>query len=189
MNHEDYIDEILRVIVLLKEMEVPITKAADKIIENYSAGGVLLVCGNGGSAADAQHLVAEHIGAYMDRDRKSFPAIDLSSNTSNLTAVSNDFGYAEVFARQLDAFDRIGYVLIGISTSGNSKNVNRAIEKAKEQGHFTIGLSGKEGGRLSEIADLCITVPDTNMTPVVQTAHNIIYHRICELVEKGYKHG
>ena len=189
MKHEDYVEEILKILSKIKSMEETIVEAAEKIIENYRAGGVLLVCGNGGSAADSQHLVAEHVGAYLDRERKSFPAIDLSSNTSNLSAISNDYGYNNLFARQLDAFDKIGYVLIGISTSGNSENVNRAIEKAKSKGHFTIGLSGKDGGELSKHADLCITVSGTEMTPIIQTTHNAIYHRICELVERGYSNG
>lgn len=189
MNHNKYIQDVVDTIEDLKgkEIEEKIEKIARQIVETYSKKGLLIICGNGGSAADAQHFAAEHIGAYLDRNRKPFPAISLTSNTSNLTAIANDFGYEEVFSRQLEAFDKIDYVLIGISTSGNSENVNRAINHAKKTGKFTVGLSGKQGGRLKELSNICITVPRTDSTPIIQTAHNIIYHRICELVETFYK--
>ncbi len=188
MEHKEYYKEIINVLKELsnKRYEKKIEEISDLIIDNYQKGGILITCGNGGSAADAQHIVGEQMGSFLDKERKAFPAIALTTNTSNLTSIANDFDYSQVFSRQLQAFDNFEYILWGLSTSGNSENVNKAIEYAKNKGKITIGLSGKGGGDLERIVEYCIT-PPSNFTPIIQTAHNVIYHRICELVERGMK--
>ena len=185
MEREEYFQEIIRVMSTINNSEFKIEVVAGKIIELYQNKGILIIAGNGGSAADAQHIAAEMMGAYMNRNRKALPAIALTANTSNLTAIGNDYGYEEVFVRQLQAFDDFNYIFIGISTSGNSPNINKAIEYAKSKGKFTVWLTGRDGGTLQKIADLCIIVP-CQLTPIIQTAHNSIYHRICELVESAF---
>ena len=189
MEHIEYFEEIKKVLDMLKTDESPnyyktkIEEISTHIVNNFKKGGMLFVCGNGGSAADAQHLVGEMIGSYLDKKRKAFPAIALTANTSNLTAIANDFDYSEVFSRQLQAFDNMDYILLGISTSGEAKNVNKALEYAKSKGKMAIGLTGKNGTSLEKLTNFCIKVP-SDFTPIIQTAHNAIYHRICELVEK-----
>ena len=185
MNHKQYYEEIISVMEKLSnnKYETEIEKISDLIVENYKKGGILLICGNGGSAADAQHIVAENIGSYLNRKRKAFPAISLTTNSSNLTSIINDFDFSKIFSRQLQAFDEIGYVLIGISTSGNSENILNAIKYSKSKKKLTIGLTGKSGGKLKSLADYCIKAP-SDFTPIIQTAHNTIYHRMCELIER-----
>ncbi len=144
-------------------------------------GQKILVCGNGGSAADAQHMVAELVGRFTAR-RRAFPAIALTTNSSILTAWSNDYSYETVFARQVEALAQAGDALIGISTSGNSLNVLRAIEAAKARDVYTIGLAG-EGGRLAHMADLCLCVPSRSI-PRIQEAHITVIHILCALIEE-----
>jgi D-sedoheptulose 7-phosphate isomerase len=147
-----------------------------------AAGGALLVCGNGGSAADAQHIAAELTGRFF-RDRKPLRALALHANTSSLTAIGNDYGYDEVFAREVGAHGRPGDVLLAISTSGNSRNVVRAIEAAREKEMVVIGLTGGDGGRMRRLCDLCLCVPSTS-TPRIQECHILVGHTICELLEQ-----
>jgi len=142
----------------------------------------VLFCGNGGSAADAQHIAAELSGRFYF-DREPLFAEALHVNTSYLTAVANDYSYDEVFSRLVKAKGRAGDILIGISTSGNSKNVIKAIEVANEKGMITIGMTGKTGGKMKEICKYLINVPSTD-TPRIQEAHIMIGHIICEIVEK-----
>ncbi|MBA2852746.1 D-sedoheptulose 7-phosphate isomerase [Methanococcus maripaludis] len=142
----------------------------------------LLICGNGGSAADAQHFAAEIVGRYK-LERKGYPAIALSTDTSILTAIGNDYGFEKIFERQVEALGKDGDILIGISTSGNSENVINAVNLAKNNGIYTIGLLGKDGGKLNNLVDLSLVVPSNN-TPRVQECHLTIYHVICEEVEK-----
>lgn len=161
-----------------------VVKAAKLIIESYQNGGKVLICGNGGSAADAQHIAAELVGRFK-KERNPLPAIALTTDTSILTAVGNDYGFDDIFSRQLQALANKNDVLIGISTSGNSQNVLKALFKAKEIGVKTIGLSGNissAGGKLAQEADLCIVVP-SNDTPRIQESHITIGHIICYLVE------
>ncbi len=153
------------------------------ITDAYKNDKKLLLCGNGGSASDAQHLAAELSGRFY-LDRKPLFAEALHVNSSFLTAVANDFGYDEAFARQVEAMGRKGDVLIGISTSGNSKSILKAIEKAKIIGLHTIGLTGQSGGELEDLCEYLIKVPSTD-TPRIQEAHILIGHIICELVEKN----
>ncbi|MBA2853101.1 D-sedoheptulose 7-phosphate isomerase [Methanococcus maripaludis] len=145
-------------------------------------GNKILICGNGGSAADSQHFAAEIVGRYK-LERKGYPAIALSTDTSILTAIGNDYGFEKIFERQIEALGNNGDILIGISTSGNSENVINAVKIAKNMGIYTIGLLGKEGGKLNNLVDLSLLVPSNN-TPRVQECHLTIYHVICEEVEK-----
>ncbi|HEY1578198.1 MAG TPA: D-sedoheptulose 7-phosphate isomerase [Terracidiphilus sp.] len=158
-----------------------IVEAALLISDCLAAGGKLLLFGNGGSAADAQHLAAEFVGRFVV-ERPGLAAIALTTDSSILTAVANDYGFERVFARQIEALGRPGDVAIGISTSGNSPNVIEAVNKAKEQDLKTISLVGKDGGALARCVDLAITVSSTN-TARVQECHIAIGHILCELVE------
>jgi len=137
--------------------------------------------GNGGSAADAQHIAAELVSRYL-RERPGLPAVALTVNTSSLTAIANDYSYDAVFARQLEALGSAGDMAIGISTSGNSRNVLLAIEVAKRKGMTSVGLTGQGGGRLRGLVDRCICVPSAE-TPRVQESHILIGHILCEIVE------
>ena len=152
------------------------------IISAYKAGGKVVLFGNGGSAADAQHIACELIGRFGIK-RQAFPAIALTTNTSTLTAVANDYGYEKVFSRQVEALVNEKDVAIGISTSGDSANVIEAIETAKMKGAKTIGLSGGDGGKLAKVADLVLIVP-SDSTPRIQESHITIGHIVCDLVEK-----
>ena len=152
------------------------------IITAYKRGGKVVLFGNGGSAADAQHIACELVGKF-ELKRQAFPAIALTTNTSILTALANDDGYDCIFSRQVEALVNEKDVVIGISTSGESSNVIQAIKLAKAKGAKTIGLTGGNGGKLAEVADLVLTVP-SNSTPRIQEAHITIGHIVCELVEK-----
>jgi len=158
-----------------------IVEAAILIHDCLGAGGKLLLFGNGGSAADAQHLAAEFVGRFVV-ERGGLAAIALTTDSSILTAVANDYGFERVFARQIEALGRPGDVAIGISTSGNSPNVIEAVNKAKKQNLKTIGLSGKDGGLLARASAICVTVPAAN-TARIQECHIAIGHIWCELVE------
>jgi D-sedoheptulose 7-phosphate isomerase len=158
-----------------------IEEAGELICQTLSGGHKVLLCGNGGSAADAQHIAAELVGRY-EQQRRAFPAIALTTDTSALTALSNDYGYEEVFARQVQALAKQGDLLIGISTSGKSPNVIRAVEQAKALGCKTIALTGADGEPLSSICDLAVSVP-AQRTSRVQEAHITIGHLWCEMVD------
>ena len=155
---------------------------ANLIITAYKAGGKVILFGNGGSAADAQHIAGELVGQFVLK-RRVFPAIALTTNTSILTAVANDYGYEMVFGRQIEALVNEKDVVIAISTSGKAPNVIEAIKAAKMKGAKTIGLTGGSGGKLAEVADLVLIVPSDN-TPRIQEVHITIGHIVCELVER-----
>jgi D-sedoheptulose 7-phosphate isomerase len=158
-----------------------VATAAEVIVAALKVDRKILFCGNGGSAADAQHLAAELMGRYL-RDRRPLPALSLTVDTSALTAIANDYGYDEVFARQLRGIGRKGDVLVGISTSGNSANVIKAFNAAKEIGIRTIGFTGESGGQLAGLSDVSIAVPSIK-TNEIQEMHIAIGHLICGLVE------
>jgi D-sedoheptulose 7-phosphate isomerase len=160
-----------------------IVKIANAIIESYKKGGKVLLFGNGGSAADAQHIAAELVGKYK-LVRDPLPAMALTVNTSILTACANDFGYEHVFAKQIKAHADKNDVVIGISTSGTSPNVLEGIKAAKEKGCFTVGFSGERKTGLGEMVDLWLQVP-TSDTPRIQESHITAGHIICFLVEKS----
>jgi D-sedoheptulose 7-phosphate isomerase len=159
-----------------------IEEAGLLLCETLRAGNKILICGNGGSAADAQHIAAELVGRY-EQERRSFPAIALTTDTSALTAVSNDYGYEQVFARQILGLAVAGDLLISISTSGNSPNVIKAAEQAKALGCKVIGLTGCTGEPLATHCDMAIVVP-SNRTSRVQEAHITIGHLWCEMVDR-----
>jgi D-sedoheptulose 7-phosphate isomerase len=166
-----------------QQLKTQIVVAANLIAESVRLGGKVIFFGNGGSAADAQHLAAELVGRYAF-DRPPVPAIVLHGNTSAVTAISNDYGYEEVFARQVRAFASQGDVVIGISTSGASPNVLKALQSAQEAGSLTIGLTGDAGrGLMARFCDVLLAVPSRS-TPRIQEAHITIGHVICGLVEK-----
>ena len=147
------------------------------LYERLKKGGKLITFGNGGSAADAQHFAAELSGRFM-KERNSFPAIALSTNTSSITAIGNDYSYSEIFSRQIGGLCSEKDFVVGISTSGNSKNVVEGLRKAREIGAFTFGLTGKSGGEVKKVADRCIRV-DSDVTPIIQEVHIAIIHMIC----------
>jgi len=151
------------------------------ITDTLAKGNKVLLCGNGGSAADAQHIAAELTGRYKT-DRRGLPGIALTTDTSALTAIGNDYGYDRVFDRQVEALAKEDDLLIGISTSGNSKNVNNALKVAKDLGCRTIGLSGRDGGGMNELCDVNIIIPSDD-TPRIQEMHILIGHIMCQAVD------
>ena len=163
-----------------------IAEAATAIVTCLRGGGKLIVFGNGGSASDAQHMVAELVGRYAVK-RRALAAIALITNSSSLTAIANDFGFEEIFARQLEALAKPQDVVVAISTSGNSPNVLRALETAKILGLKKIGLTGNDGGKLRDLVDICVIVPSTS-TPRIQEAHSLVIHILCGLVENSFAH-
>lgn len=161
-----------------------IEKAVTAIVQAFRNGNHVYFCGNGGSAADAQHLAAEFSGRFY-KDRDALPAEALHCNTSYLTAVANDYSYDVIYARMIKGIGKKGDILIGLSTSGNSGNIIKAFEVAREKGVITIGFTGTSGGQMKAWSDYLLNVPSTN-TPRIQEAHIMIGHIICELVEKEY---
>ena len=162
---------------------VPATvAAAEAMMAALRAGGKILVCGNGGSAADAQHFAAELVGRF-ERERRALPSLALTTDTSILTAVANDYTYDRVFARQVEALGRAGDVLLGISTSGGSRNVLVAFAAAKQARVTTIALTGRDGGAVGAAADIHINVPSAS-TARTQEVHRTLMHAMCELVER-----
>ena len=160
----------------------PVVSAAAAIREAFAAGGKLLVFGNGGSAADAQHLATELVGRFT-RERLALPAMALTTDTSILTAVANDYGFERVFVRQIEALGRPGDVAFGISTSGKSPSVLKALDAARARGLTTVALTGYDGGPIGAAAQIHINVPAAS-TPRVQEVHGTLIHAICELVER-----
>ena len=159
-----------------------VVRAAHAVVEAYQAERKLLLCGNGGSAADSQHIAAEFVGRFLT-ERRPLPALALSVNSSAVTAIGNDYGYDKVFSRQLRALGVPGDVLMGLSTSGNSENVLAAFEAAREVGIATICFTGGDGGRLADLADYPVVIPAPT-TPRIQEGHLICAHILCEIVEK-----
>ena len=159
-----------------------IAETAMACVEAYRRGNKTLLAGNGGSAADAQHIAAELVGRY-GFDRPSIPSLALTTDTSNLTAIGNDYGYDKVFSRQLEGMGAEGDIFFGISTSGNSLNIINAFESAKAKGITTVALVGKDGGKMAQMADIAIVVP-SNATPRIQESHILIGHIICDVIEK-----
>ena len=176
-------NEHLEVARALPRLASDVAKAVEMIRASLSAGGKLLIAGNGGSAADAQHIAAELTGRFL-REREPLPALALHANSSALTAIGNDYGFEHVFARELAAHARPGDVLLAISTSGGSKNILRAIEEARQKRVAVIGMTGESGGAMRTACDLCLCVPSKS-TARIQEMHIMIGHTICELVEEG----
>ena len=189
MNRENFINQSLKEssevkLKIEKECSDDIINSADLLIEAFQKGNKLLLCGNGGSAADAQHIAAEFmIRLSHDLDRPAIPAIALTTDTSNLTAGGNDIGFENVFARNIEGLGKEGDVLIAISTSGNSINVIKAVDIAHEKGMKVIGFLGGSGGKLKLKVDTPIVIPSAN-TQRIQEGHITVAHIICELVER-----
>jgi D-sedoheptulose 7-phosphate isomerase len=181
---EQELQEHIEVATKTKELLPQIKEVANLVANALKNGNKVLLFGNGGSAADAQHIAAELTGRYKS-ERKALPAIALTTDTSALTAISNDYGYYSVFARQLEAFANSGDIAIGISTSGNSSNVINALKLAKDKGCICIGLSGKDGGEMNDLCDINLIVPSSN-TPRIQEMHIFIGHSICQIVDDSF---
>ncbi len=162
-----------------------ISKAATEINTAFSRGNKIMVSGNGGSAADAQHFVAELVGQFSIKGRVCLPAVALTTNASIITAVSNDFSFEEIFSRQVEGLGHSGDVFFGISTSGNSENIVRACNAAKQKGMFTIGLLGKDGGKMRDIVDLSLIVPG-QQTSFIQEAHIMVIHTLCYAIDEPF---
>ncbi len=171
------------VVEALKTQSAQIAAAISLCVTALGSGNKILLCGNGGSAADAQHIAAELIGRFVD-DRKALPAIALTTDSSAITAIGNDYGFDEVFARQVTGLAVSGDVLIAISTSGTSPNIIAACRAAADSGCHVIGLSGKTGGDLADMADLSVIVP-SDMTARIQECHILLGHLLCEGIEAG----
>lgn len=171
----------------LEVIESDVLKAATLCSETIANGGKIIFCGNGGSAADSQHIAAELVGRLVD-DRPALAAISLTTDTSALTCVGNDYGYDQVFSRQLAAVGRSGDVLVAISTSGNSGNVMKAVEVAQQSGINTIGFLGRDGGKLGSMVNVPIVVP-SSVTARIQEAHIFIGHSLCAMIEKQLGYG
>jgi D-sedoheptulose 7-phosphate isomerase len=180
------IQESISVKTELARVDKQIAEAATAIIKCLRAGGKLIVFGNGGSASDAQHMVAELVGRYVVK-RQALAAIALTTNSSSLTAIANDFGFEEIFARQLEAIAKPQDVVLAISTSGNSSNVVRALETATALGLKKIGLTGNGGGKLRDLVDISVIVP-SSATPRIQEAHTLVIHILCGIVENSLAH-
>ena len=159
-----------------------VVQAAMQIVKSLKTGGKVLFFGNGGSAADAQHLAAEFTGRYL-KERRALPALALHGNSSAVTAIGNDYGFELVFARQMEALGKEGDVAVGISTSGNSRNVLRALEAAKSKGIYTVALTGASGGLVKNVADCTLCIP-SGETPRIQECHILTGHIICEIAEE-----
>lgn len=160
-----------------------VEEVAKLCVDAYKSGKKLLVCGNGGSASDAQHMVGELVGRYL-KERKGIPAIALTANSTVMTAISNDYDYESVFAKQVVSLGKEGDILIGISTSGNSANVIKAFEEAKKMGIKTVGFTGRNGGKMKQCCDYLLNVT-SNRTPRIQEMHILLIHTICGLIEDG----
>ncbi len=173
--------ELFNTVAKDKDLQNKTKEAAELIIDTLKNGGKILVCGNGGSASDAQHFAGEMVGSFLIKNRAGLAVIALNADTSVLTCIGNDRSYEEIFSQQTEALGRAEDVLIGISTSGNSKNIVRAFVRASKMGMKVIAMCGA-GGRMSEMADIAMRVPSTS-TPRIQEVHALLIHIICGYVE------
>jgi D-sedoheptulose 7-phosphate isomerase len=165
-----------------REQAQALAEATSRIVQCCRSGGTVLVFGNGGSAADAQHIAGELVGRFF-LERPAYRAVALSTDTSVLTAVANDYGFDRIFARQIEALGRAGDVALGLSTSGNSPNIVEAFVRAREMGLSTIALTGEGGGKCKQLADVLLEVP-ASQSPRIQEVHEVAYHVLCEMVER-----
>jgi D-sedoheptulose 7-phosphate isomerase len=177
------IAEHIKVVQAIHNDHSVLERIASKMSAAMLNGKKILWCGNGGSAADSQHMAAELVGRFL-RERRGLPSIALTTNTSILTAIGNDYGYELVFRRQVEALCVPGDVVVGISTSGNSRNVCLALEKAREIGAYTVAFTGKNGGELARVADETLQIPSTE-TPRIQEGHILCGHMLCDYIEQS----
>lgn len=178
----DIINDHIELFSLLSTINIDDT-VNDIFIKYINKNNKILIAGNGGSAADAQHFAAELVGRFQ-MNRRALPCIALTTDTSNLTAIGNDFGFKNIFARQIEALGNAGDIFIGISTSGNSENIIAAIEQAKKKNLITVGLLGRDGGKIAKIADYSVIVPH-DVTARIQEAHIFILHYWADCIERG----
>lgn len=176
------LDESIKVKEALKDLAPQIRKVSEEIIKAYRNQKKVVLFGNGGSAADAQHIAAEFVGKFY-KNRDPLPSLAFHTNTSSITAIANDFGYDLIFERQVNTFVEKGDIVIGISTSGNSPNVIRGLMRAREKGAVTVGMTGQNHNKIEEIVKYCLKMPSTD-TPRIQEGHITVGHIICYLVEK-----
>jgi D-sedoheptulose 7-phosphate isomerase len=181
--HEHFANHLRTIEAVARQLSPGIERCAEAMVEAYRNGKKVLIMGNGGSAADAQHFAAELVGRFL-LERQALPAIALTTDTSILTAVGNDYGFEAVFSRQVEALAQAGDVVLGLSTSGHSRNVYLALQAAKKIGCVTVGLLGRDGGAIADLVDLNLTV-QSHETPRIQEAHVTIIHILCDLVEKA----
>lgn len=190
MNKDDIVTriqnsiEVKNKIISNEEILNKILQAAEILTKCYRNGGIVVICGNGGSASDAEHMAGELVGRFLI-ERKAFPAIAITSNMAIVTAIGNDYSFSDIYTRQVEAFADPKNVLFGISTSGNSENIVRALEKAKEKGMKTIALLGRNGGKAGLIADVPIVIP-SEMAARIQESHILIIHILCDLLEREF---
>ncbi|MEI7607580.1 MAG: SIS domain-containing protein [Rhodospirillaceae bacterium] len=184
MSLSSYLNESIALIEKASQLidDEKMTAVVDVVVRALAAGKPLLVCGNGGSAADAMHITGELVGRFLI-ERKALKAICLADNPAVLTAWSNDYSYETVFSRQVEAYGEPGAVLLGISTSGNSANVVAAFEKAREMGVITVAMTGEGGGRMASLSDHMLAVP-SRVTPLIQQLHICLYHYLCMAIER-----
>jgi D-sedoheptulose 7-phosphate isomerase len=180
---QHYLREHTSVIEALSAEVATITSMIELCIQRLGEGNKIMICGNGGSAADAQHIAAELIGRFVG-DRRALPAVALTTDTSALTAIANDYGYDAVFSRQVEGLGRAGDVLLSISTSGNSESITEASRAATALGMHTMALTGKGGGVLAPLVDLALVVP-SEVTAHIQECHIVIGHLLCDGIERG----
>ncbi len=178
ISHLNIVNEIINT------LENDIEKACLLVTNTLKNGNKILLCGNGGSAADAQHIAAELVGRYKN-NRKGLPAIALTTDSSIITSISNDFGYENLFSRQIESLANTNDLIIGISTSGNSINIINALKIGKEMGCMTLGFSGNNGGEMNNLCDLNLIIPSSD-TPRIQEIHILIGHIICQIVDESY---
>lgn len=181
---QEYLDASIEVLAASRQAIAgdDVARAIDTISDALGQRRCLLVCGNGGSASDSQHIAGELVGRYL-RERRALKCYALTADSAVMTAWSNDYSYDDVFARQVHAYAEPGGVLLGLSTSGNSENVVRAFQAAKAEAMTTIAMTGEGGGRLAPLSDILLSVP-SKKTPMIQQVHICLYHYICECVEK-----
>ena len=183
-SYIEQLDEHIDVMNMSRELAPMVEAVGQRWIDALSHGGKILLMGNGGSAADAQHIAAELVGRYLC-ERKGLPSIALTTDTSILTAVGNDYGYDAIFSRQVEALAQPQDIVVGYSTSGNSTNVCTAMQAAKDMGCYTVALTGASGGQLVSMVDACIRVPSPS-TPRIQEVHAFIGHMLCAIVDASF---
>ncbi len=182
------INDHIKTAKLISESLLAVTeKACDLVVSTVNNGNKILLFGNGGSAADAQHIAAEFTGRFVN-ERRGLPAVALTTDTSALTAIGNDYGFDHIFERQVEALAQTGDLLLGISTSGNSVNVMKALKYGQEMGCKTLGLSGRNGGKMTEYCNINIIIP-SDVTARIQEMHILIGHILCTAVDKGHSRG
>ncbi len=180
--HRDFSEHLQTIELVRTTLSDSIKKIGTLLAQSLAKGGTLFWCGNGGSASDSQHLAAELVGRFK-KNRRALRSVALTTDTSVLTCIANDYSYQDIFARQVEALGRTGDILIGISTSGNSENLLRAFKVAKEMGLITVALLGKGGGPAKDLADHALVIP-SQTTARIQEAHILIGHILCEVIEQ-----